>query len=82
MIKTEALSADAVRRLGGMPDELLPESGQVVQVTCMLKEDPGTASGHWWSTGKNADIAVTKGMLVDMQIVLEEKAPIAMLFSR
>ena len=65
-------------------DKLVEEflkNGPVVTVVCRLKEDATTNSGYYWSSEKGRDLTLAEGTLVEASIVLEEKAPITLLFS-
>lgn len=55
------------------------QSGPVVEVTCVLREDENTESGYFWSSKKGADIKIAVGTMVEANVVIEEKAPITML---
>lgn len=55
------------------------QSGPVVEVVCTVKEDPGTASGYYWSSKKGKDITLTEGTMLEAKIITEKKAPITML---
>lgn len=54
--------------------------GPVAQVYCELRTDESTKSGYYWSTAKGADVELNEGTLLTADIVLEEKAPITILF--
>lgn len=74
-------SAEELRtRLGN--DSLVEaflKNGPVVGVTCRLKQDPGTASGYYWSNSKGNALVIGEGTLVEASVVADEKAPISML---
>ena len=73
--------ASSIRSMLGddMLAQVFTQSGPVVAVTCRLRTDESTASGYWWSSRKGADLIVTEGTMVTVDIVTEEKAPITML---
>ena len=55
------------------------KSGPVIAVTTVLKTDPSTASGFYWSNEKGRKLTLETGTIVTSDTILEKKAPITML---
>lgn len=64
-----------------MAQSILAQTGAgPIEITIHLTEDPSTPSGYAWSSSSGPDIEITSGMVAQAEIVIEEKAPISMVF--
>ena len=70
----ELLGAD------GQIAAMLTQNGPVAAVTCELQADENTESGYYFSSVRGAEVELTGGELATVQIVMEECAPISMVF--
>lgn len=76
-------SAGAMAELLGADGQLtamLTQNGPVVAVSCELQADENTESGYYFSSGKGTEVELIGGELATVQIVVDEYAPISMVF--
>ena len=71
---TELLGAD------GQLTAMLTQNGPVVAVNCELWVDENTESGYYFSSAKGTEVELDGGELATVQIVVDEYAPISMVF--
>ena len=64
----------------GQIAEMLTQNGAVAAVTCELKADENTDSGYYFSSVNGTDVTLQGGELATVQIVVDECAPISMVF--
>jgi hypothetical protein len=64
-----------------MTQSILAQTGTgPIEITIHLTEDPTTPSGYAWSSSNGPDIEITSGMVAQAEIVIEEQAPISLVF--